>query len=75
MGMSSDLIKPLKTSLASQLLYLYSFNDSQAHFKGGCLVNEKNSTSDKKVLNVFIVFYLDSTSHDFHSWLKNCLFR
>ena len=47
MGIASDLIKPLKTTLAPQLLYPYS-HSMQAYFKGGCLVNENKSVSDKK---------------------------
>ena len=40
MGIASDLIKPLKTTLAPQLLYPYS-HGMQDYFKGGYLVNEK----------------------------------
>ena len=48
MGIASNLIKPLKTTLAPQLLYPYSYG-MQAYFKGGCLVNENKSASDQKV--------------------------
>ena len=54
-------------------MYPYS-HGMQAYFKGGCLVNETESVSDKKVQNVYIVYHLDNTSHDFHPKLKNCLF-
>ena len=47
MGIASDLIKSLKTTLAPQLLYPYSYA-MQAYFKGGCLVNDNKSISDKK---------------------------
>ena len=73
MGIASDLIKSLKTTLAPQLLYPYSYA-MQAYFKGGCLVNDNKSISDKKVLNIYIVYHLDNTSHNFHPKLKNCLF-
>ena len=46
MGIASDLIKPLKTTLDSQLLYPYS-HGIQAHFKDGYLVNENKSDSGK----------------------------
>ena len=73
MGIASDLIKPLKTTLAPQLLDPYS-HGMQAYLKGGCLVNGNKSVSDKKVLNIYTVYHLDNTSHDFHPRLKNCLF-
>ena len=47
----------------------------EAHFKGGCLVNENMSVSDKKVLNVYVVYHLGNTSHDFHPKFKNLLFE
>ena len=65
MELASDLIKSLKTTLAPQLLYPYS-HGMQAYFKGGCIINENKSVSDKKVLNVYIVYYLDNTPQDFH---------
>ena len=65
MGIASDLIKPLKTTVAPQLLYPYSYG-MQAYFKGGCQVNENKFVSDKKVLNIYIVYHLDNTCHDFH---------
>ena len=73
MGVASDLIKPLKTTLAPQLLYHYSYS-MQAYIKGGCLANENKSVSDKKVLNIYIVYGLDNTSHNFHPKFINCLF-
>ena len=73
MGIASDLIKHLKTTLAPQLLHPYSCG-IQAYFKGGCLANENKSVSDKKVLNIYHVYHLDNTSHNFHPKLKNCLF-
>ena len=72
MGIASDFIKPLKTTLAPQLSYPY-FYSMQDYFKGGYLVNENKSISDKKVLNVYIVYHLDHTSHSFLTRLKNYL--
>ena len=65
MGIASDLIKPLNTTLVPQFLYPYS-HGMQAYFKGGCLVNENKSVSDKKVLNVYIVYHVDNTFHYFY---------
>ena len=46
----------------------------QLYFRRGCLVNENNSISNEKVLNIYIVYHLDNTSHSFHPRIKNCLF-
>ena len=46
----------------------------QVYFKGECLANENKSISDKKVLNIYIVYRLDNTSHNFYPKFRNCLF-
>ena len=46
----------------------------QTYFKGSSLVNENNPSSNEKVLNIYIIYHLDNTSHSFHPKLKLCLF-
>ena len=60
LGISDDEVKPLNnTTLAPQLLYPYYYHGMQLYFRRGCLVNENNSISNEKVLNIYIVYHLD----------------
>ena len=46
----------------------------QISFNGICLVKGNKPVTKEKVLNRYIVYRLDNTSHSFHPRLKNCLF-
>ena len=43
-------------------------------FNGSCLIKQNKSTFNRKIVNIYIVYDLDSNSNDFDSTLQNCLF-
>ena len=43
-------------------------------FKGSCLIKQNKSTFNRKLVNIYLVYDLDSSSNDFDSTLQNCLF-
>ena len=73
MGLSDDLLKPLNNNtLVPKLVHPYS--DMQVSFNGSCLARENKSVSKENVLNICIVYHLNTTSNSFHPRLINCLF-
>ena len=45
-----------------------------AKFNGSCLIKQNKSTFNKRIINIYIVYDLDSNSNDFDPTLQNCLF-
>ena len=43
-------------------------------FNGSCLIKQIKFTFNKKILNIYIVCYLDSNLNNFEPILENCLF-
>ena len=43
-------------------------------FNGSCLIKQNKSTVNRKIVNIYIVYGLDSNSNDFDPTLQNCLF-
>ena len=43
-------------------------------FKGSCLIKQNNFTFNRKILNIYIVYDLDSNLNNFDPILENCLF-
>ena len=43
-------------------------------FKWSCLIKQNKSTFNRKLVNIYLVYDLDSSSNDFDSTLQNCLF-
>ena len=61
-----------KNSLAPKLEYI----DKKCFvkFDGSCLVKQNGLASNKKILNIYIVYDLDSNLDNFDPNLQNCLF-
>ena len=59
-------------SLASKLEYTDEKNF--AKFNGSCLIKQDGLTSNKKIVNIYIVYDLDSNLNNFDPTLQNCLF-
>ena len=75
-GISNESIKPPTTSDIS-LNPRLSYNDTKikVQFTGSCLKQPKFTFTDKKVVNIYIVYELGAcSSHDSDPTLKNCLF-
>ena len=43
-------------------------------FNGSCLIKQNKSTFNTKLVNIYIVYDLDSNFNDFDPILQNCLF-
>ena len=43
-------------------------------FNGSCLIKQNKFTFHKKILNIYIVYGLDSNVNNFDPILENCLF-
>ena len=75
-GISNESIKPTTTSNNSFNPRL-SYNDTKikVQFTGSCLKQPKFTCTNKKVINIYIVYELGaSSSHDSDPTIKNCLF-
>ena len=75
-GLSNKSIKPPTTSDNSLTPELnYYGTKIKIKFTGSCLKQSHHIFTDKKVVNIYIVYELAaSTSHDSDPTLKNCLF-
>ena len=75
-GLSVEIIKPTTTSDNSLTPALsYYGTKTRVKFTGSCLKQSKISYTHEKVVNIYIVYKLDtSSSHINDSTLKNCLF-
>ena len=75
-GISNESIKSPTTS-SNSLNPRLSYNDTKikVQFTGSCLKQPKFTFTHKKVVNIYIVYELGtSTSHDSDPTIKNCLF-
>ena len=43
-------------------------------FNGSCLIRQNKSTFNRKIVNIYIIYDLDSNSDDFDPILQNGLF-
>ena len=74
-GLSGEVIKSPtinNNSLATKLEYMNK--KIFVKFNGSCLVKQNKSTFNRKIVNIYIVYDLDSNINDFDSIFKNCLF-
>ena len=73
--MSSDVIKSPAINnniLAPKLEYINK--KMFVKFNGSCLIKQNKSIFNRKIVNIYIVYDLDSNSNDFDPTLQNCLF-
>ena len=73
--MSDEIFKltALNTnSLAPKLDYVSKY--TRVDFNGSCLRKQNKSTFNKKIVNIYIVYDLQSNLNDFDPTLQNCLF-
>ena len=73
--LSDDAIKSptiIDNILAPKLEYINK--KMFVKFNGSCLINQNKSTFNRKIVNIYIVYDLDSNSNDFDPTLQNCLF-
>ena len=59
-------------SLAATLEYIDK--SMFVKFNGSCLIKQDEFTFNKKTVNIYIVYDLDSTLNNFDPTLENCLF-
>ena len=72
--MSDEVLKPPinNNSLAPKLGYI---NEKMfVKFNGSCLIKQDKFTSNKKIVNIYIVYDLDLNLNNFDATLENCLF-
>ena len=73
--LSDEVIKtPIinNNSLAATLEYIDK--SMFVKFNGSCLIKQDEFTFNKKTVNIYIVYDLDSTLNNFEPTLENCLF-
>ena len=73
-GLSDEVFKPpiKNNSLAPKLEYI---NERMfAKFDGSCLIKRGEFTFNKKAVNIYIVYHLDTNLNNFDPTLENCLF-
>ena len=73
--MSDEVIKYQtinNNSLAPKLEYIEK--NMLAKFNGSCLIKQNKFTFNKKILNIYIVYDLDSDLNNFDPILENCSF-
>ena len=74
-GLFAEVLKPPtinNNSLAPKLEYIDE--KKFVKFNGSSLIKHDGLTSNKKIVNVYIVYDLDSNLNNFEPTLKNCLF-
>ena len=74
-GLSDEVIKSPtinNNSLAPKLEYIDK--DMFVKFNGSCLIKQNKFTFNKKILNICIVYDLESNLNNFDPILENCLF-
>ena len=74
-GLSDTVIKSPtvnNNSLAPKLEYINKKMFQK--FNGSCLIKRNKSTFNRKIVNIYIIYDLDSNSNDFDPTLQNCLF-
>ena len=75
-GLFGDVIKSPTTDNNSLAPKLECINKKMlVKFNGSCLIKQNKSTFNKKIVNIYIVYDLDSNSNNFDPALKNCLFE
>ena len=72
----NDVIKSSDNSLAPALFtYKYpNFKRAYPKFKGSCLKQDKITFKHANIVNIYIVYDLESNLNNFDHTLKNCLF-
>ena len=68
----NDVIKSPDNSLAPALVSTYK--GAYPKFKGSCLKQDKPIVNHGKIVNIYIIYDLESNLNNFDSALKNCLF-
>ena len=73
-GLLDEVFKPPinNNSLAPKLEYASEL--MFVKFDGGCLIKQYKLTSHKKIVNIYLVYDLDSNLNNFDLTLENCLF-
>ena len=74
-GLSDELIKSPtinNNSLAPKLEYIYK--NMFVKFNGSCLIKQNKFTFNKKILNIYIDYDLDSSLNNCDPISENCLF-
>ena len=75
-GLSDEIFKPPpinNNSLAPKLDYISKY--MRVDFNGNCLIKQNKFTFNKKIVNIYIVYDLQSNLNDFDPTLQNCSFR
>ena len=67
----NDAIKSPDNSLAPALVSTYK--GAYPKFKGSCLKQNKIAFNHGKIVNIYIVYDLESNLHNFDPALENCL--
>ena len=74
-GLSDDVIKSPTTNNNSLAPTLENIDKNMfVKFNGSCLIKQNKFTFNKKILNIYIVYDLDSNLNNFDPILENCLF-
>ena len=74
-GLSDGVIKSPTVNnniLASKLEHINK--KMFVKFNGSCLIKQNKFTFNRKIVNIYIVYDLNSNSNDFDPTLQNCLF-
>ena len=70
--MSDEVIKPPNNTLAPTLDY--AGNLMYVIFRGSCLKQDKITFNHRKIVNIYIVYDIQSNLNNFDPALENCLF-
>ena len=71
-GLSNDVIKARDNTLAPE--YIYTGKRMYVKFNRSCLKQDTMALSHKKIVNIYIVYALNSTlNYDEDITLENCL--
>ena len=74
-GLSDDVIKsPTINNNIPAPKREYINKKMFAKFNGSYLIKQNKSTFNRKIVNIYIIYDLDTNSNDFDPTLQNCLF-